>query len=399
MADFRFTPLRTPEIGEGPDFNELWSLWPDRMAALDNCPQDPSYHAEGDAGIHTRLVVEAMTEMAEWQRESEVNRFVLFWASVLHDIGKPATTVTEADGRIRAPNHSRIGAQIAREILYKDNVDYVLRERICSIILGHQRPFHFMNAADPEREIARLSYTARIYDLAMHAEADLLGREGDGIEAALESVEMMRSIADDQGCLRSPYPFENDGSRMGFFHEDKPLSYVPYEDYGSEVIMLYGLPGSGKDTWIESNAPDLPVISTDALREEMGIKPDSKRQGEVIQAAKECAREYLRKKQSFIYNATNIDSRIRKPFLDLFRNYGARIVGVNIEVGYDDWLRQNRDRPHAEVVPDAFLQKSVARMEPISLREAHEVKSFTQRFDHGLNTEEGSYYRSEYGAS
>ena len=39
------------------DWPAIWSLWPEHMAALDKCPQDPVHHAEGDVGIHTRMVV------------------------------------------------------------------------------------------------------------------------------------------------------------------------------------------------------------------------------------------------------------------------------------------------------------------------------------------------------
>ncbi|MBO9428719.1 AAA family ATPase [Sulfitobacter sp. R18_1] len=387
MDNFREMIELTPAPGEYIDFERIWSIWPYRMTAMDGCPQDPSYHAEGDVGVHTRSVMSALVGLPEWQQRSEVDRFVLFWATVLHDVAKPVTTVVDDDGRISAPNHSRIGAQIARELLYKADVDFFIRERICGIILAHQRPFHFMESSDPDREAIKMCYMAPVRDVVLHAKADLLGRDGIGVDDAMESTEMLLSVAEDRGCESRKYWFDSSTARLGFLRDNKPISYIPHVDFGSKVTMLYGLPGSGKDTWIKNHARDLPVVSTDALRVELGIKPDSKRQGEVMQAAKERAREYLRKKQDFVFNATNIDSRIRTPFVDLFHDYGAHITGVNIEVGYREWRQQNAKRRHKEVVPDVYLDKSVARMEPISFREVHDVDNFVQRFDHNLSPE------------
>jgi len=52
-----------------------------------------------------------------------------------------------------------------------------------------------------------------------------------------------------------------------------------------EVVLMSGLPGSGKDYWIEENLTDWPVISLDALRLEMDVSPD-KNQSVVVDKAK-----------------------------------------------------------------------------------------------------------------
>ena len=99
-----------------PDWDAIWSLWPE-LAALDDCPQDPIHHAEGDVGIHTRMVVEALVSDNEWQSLPPIEQSYVFWAAVLHDVGKPAVTKHEDDGRISSRGHSRVGASIARQCL------------------------------------------------------------------------------------------------------------------------------------------------------------------------------------------------------------------------------------------------------------------------------------------
>lgn len=46
-----------------------------------------------------------------------------------------------------------------------------------------------------------------------------------------------------------------------------------YDDSWGEVILMSGLPGTGKDTWIMPNRLHMPVISLDDIRREIKIKP------------------------------------------------------------------------------------------------------------------------------
>ena len=59
-----------------------------------------------------------------------------------------------------------------------------------------------------------------------------------------------------------------------FFRQREPnLYYVPHEDFACDVTIMSGLPGSGKDTWLARNRPDLPVVSLDDIRGELGVEP------------------------------------------------------------------------------------------------------------------------------
>ena len=61
---------------------------------------------------------------------------------------------------------------------------------------------------------------------------------------------------------------------------------------------------------IKKHYPDWPVISLDKMRNERGISPTDKTgNGQVIQEAKEQARVYLRRQESFVWNATNTTAR------------------------------------------------------------------------------------------
>ena len=98
---------------------------------------------------HTRMVLEALLSDPAWAALAEQRRSALFWAAVLHDVGKPATTRTEEDGRVTARGHSRLGAQMARRIFWEAGAPFAWREAVCAVILRHQAPFWLIERPNP----------------------------------------------------------------------------------------------------------------------------------------------------------------------------------------------------------------------------------------------------------
>jgi predicted kinase len=137
------------------------------------------------------------------------------------------------------------------------------------------------------------------------------------------------------------------------------------------VIVMSGLPGAGKDHWIAASGPEWPVISLDELRHEMKIAP-TENQGPVVARARENARECLRRKQSFIWNATNISRQLREHCISLCAAYNARVRIVYVETGAAALAEQNRLRDRG--VPPEVINRLLARWEPPDLTEAHRVE-------------------------
>lgn len=353
------------------DWSAIWPLWPE-LGRLDTCPQDPVHHAEGDVGTHTRMVVAALVAEPAWRALDPETRSALFWAAVLHDIGKPAVTRHEEDGRITSRGHSRIGAAMARNLLWRAGSPFDWREAICGIIAQHQLPFWLIERPDPVRLAIETSWRCRPDHLCLHAKADALGRICADQAAILDNVALAAAAFDEAGCLTAPFPFANDESRVAYFElEDRDPHYAAFEDFRARVTVMSGLPGAGKDTWIEQNRPGRPVVSLDAIREETGIAATGN-QGQVIQAAQERAREHLRAGTDFVWNATNVTRQNRSRVLRLLRDYGAHIELVYVEVPPDSLASQNRNRPDA--VPDAVLDHLAAKLEPPEAWEAHRVR-------------------------
>ena len=349
----------------------IWALWP-QLPALDTCPQDPRHHAEGDVGTHTRMVVEALVSDPEWRSLDDKTRSILFWSAVLHDIGKPACTKTEDDGRITSKGHSRVGASIARRLLWEAEVPFRWREAICDIISVHQLPYWLIDRPDPVRKAIETSWRCRPDLTCLHARADGTGRICDDKDTILENIELAREIFRDADCYTGPFAFANDESRVAFYErEDRDPHFAAFEDYRCTATVMSALPGSGKDTWIARHRPDLPVVSLDDIREEIGVKPTDD-QGKVIQLAHERAREHLRGKRDFIWNGTNVTRQTRSRIVRLLRDYGARIEMVYLEPSRSQLFAQNRSR--SDAVPDKVIEKLASKLEPPGLDEAHDVQ-------------------------
>jgi predicted kinase len=134
--------------------------------------------------------------------------------------------------------------------------------------------------------------------------------------------------------------------------------------------MMAGLPGTGKDHHLRRTLPDWPMISLDNLRDEMDVAPNGN-QGQVIQKARENARDYLRKSQPFAWNATNVTRQLRSLVLEILLGYQAHVRICYLEVSPQALTAQIRQRDRQ--IPDRIMNRLIDRWEVPDITEAHEV--------------------------
>lgn len=366
--------MNFPFVPQPPDFALDWRAldeafdWVRRMKA---CPQDAIHHAEGDVWIHTRMVCEAMIADGDWRQQDATERVVLFVAALMHDIAKPDCTRIEDSGRITSRGHSLRGERRAREILWRMNVPFQLREQVTQLIRYHQTPFFLIEREDARRLAYRVSQSARCDYLAAVARADATGRECADKERLLDNIALFTEFCREHDCLTKPRDFPSDHSRFLYFRkEDRDADYLAFDDTRCEAVLMSGLPGAGKDYWIQENLPGWGVVSLDDIRREMKIAPTAN-QGVVIQRAREYAREYLRRSESFVWNATNLSRQMRAHCVDLFAAYNARVRTVYLETTEENLYRQNREREHP--VPQPVINRMLERWEMPDRTEAHRV--------------------------
>lgn len=106
------------------------------------------------------------------------------------------------------------------------------------------------------------------------------------------------------------------------------------------------------------------------MRVELDVEA-TENQGEVIQAARESCREFLRVGHDFAFNATNTMRQTRKRWIDLFADYNARVEIVYVEPPLPVIYQQNSRRP--KPVPKQAIQRLLEKLEPPTWAEAHGV--------------------------
>lgn len=337
--------------------------------------QDPIHHAEGDVWVHTRMVTEELLALPAYQEASPEDQFVLFATALLHDVAKPVTRREEEGGRITNRGHSRIGAIMAREILWRMGCDFRLRERICTLIAFHQIPFWLIEREEwsANRIVTEISLSVENHLLGIFAEADAKGRICADLPGILDNIELFRETARYLDCLNAPYRFASDHARVRYFRdpENRSILDAPFDttDPAFEVIVMSGMPGSGKST--HATSLGLPIVSLDALRQEMDVDPEDP-QGGVVQAARERAKVHLRRKEPFIWDATNMNREMRGLTIPMLLDYGARVKIVYVEGSVADVTARNSARGRG-AVPDAAITRMLRRWEPPALVEAHSV--------------------------
>lgn len=260
---------------------------------------------------------------------------------------------------------------MARRILWELGAPFALREQVCALIRYHQIPFFLIERDDAQKVAAEVSLTARCDLLALVAEADIRGRVCADLNRVLDNIELFRETCREEGCFTGPRRFASDHTRFVYFRSDgRHPDVEAYDDTRNEIVVMSGLPGAGKDTYVRQHFGDWPVVSLDDLRTELDVDPTDA-QGTVVQAAKERAKEHLRKGQRFVWNATNLNRQRRGPIMDMAAAYGARVRVVYLEVPKTVLFEQNRARE--AVVPWPVIQRMTERWEVPSLTEAHAI--------------------------
>lgn len=366
------------------DFLEIEEYFPEIVMAMKNSPQSEKYHNEGDVWTHTKMVMEEMFNSQAYQSYPLWEQNVLFWSALLHDVSKPITVDFNVDKQqITNEQHSVLGASDARLFMWKTGFSPKLRETVARIIRYHQRPFHWhkkMSAFD----LHKWSQDVPLDLLLTMARADTRGRRFKenndlNIKNALDNLLLLEIMAEDHDCLTKPWDhdFENITARKIYF-DGNGTSYVDrpvFEEEGSDVIFLSGLPASGKNYWVEKFGEGKPVLSYDDATEMLGLK--HKNNGRSVQYVKEEAKKLLARKEPFIFNATHINENLRGKNLSLLKAYGAKIRIVHLEQDYKTLISRNSERK--DNIPEKVISKMARNWSPPSSLESHELMWWDQK--------------------
>lgn len=363
---------------------------------LSATPQDSLYHAEGDVWTHTLMVldqVEAMQRGDAPGLEGQAMRL----AALLHDCAKPETTriewcPSEGRERVRQPNHARIGTDKAWRAMIDAGAPVPLARMVCDIIAWHQRPGHIVGGMDRQHEIdgriMQYGVTGNGWrGLLDFCRCDSRGRISPNVEDSLAALDLVEEAVVDleerMGVALmdgQALPVTSDEGRVRFgsnFRES--IFHRPPDPSGARLIMLSGIPGSGKSTWVRRRVAETgaTVISMDAIRDETKrFRMTQEQQGWAWQRAQGLLREALaRKEGEVIWDATAISRMSRGKVMRLAQNYGARTAIVSFDIpAHVSWDR-NMARDDSRRVPMQAVAAMAQAREYIDAHEAHDLVS------------------------
>jgi predicted kinase len=133
------------------------------------------------------------------------------------------------------------------------------------------------------------------------------------------------------------------------------------------IIVLVGLPGSGKSTYAERLG--ITPLSSDLIRQLLADDAtDQSIHGRVFNCMRYLLRHRLAIGRPVTYlDATHLTPAERKPYIEIARWYGCEAEAIFFDVPLEICMERNRGR--ARVVPEEAMRAMAARLVPPTVEE------------------------------
>ena len=229
-----------------------WGMLPTvapELLPLEETPQDPGWHPEGDVWVHTLQVVDEAAALIADLSDDRPRALSVMLGALCHDLGKPGTTTHEDDGHIRSRGHEEAGIPPTTALLDRWNVHtllgYDVRAQVFALVAQHLKPGLLYDARDQVSDgaIRRLARKVEPDLLYRVAKADCLGRRpGDFEPVAMDWFrERVRRLKVE---VRPP-------DRILQGRDVLALGVAPGPEVGRIVKAVYELQLDGKVTTLE----------------------------------------------------------------------------------------------------------------------------------------------------
>ena len=329
------------------------------FAVLKDTKQSSVWHQEGDAFTHTKMVSE---NMYKWLTSHEIEKddpyfLLMMSAAVCHDLGKGcATKWNEEKKDWECKRHGFHSARIIRTLFFTE--DFGLRERVCYMARHHMTLHHIFDVEErTNKALIRMSMgLVKVSDMNILQWCDSLGSKNEETPEYIDQkTKKIEDAARALGCYDAPYSgFRNKWHMMEFFRRRDVVMpsdvEVPDEsdDTKFRIYVMVGVPGSGKDYFIENYDFGEPVVnlSRDIIRTEIGLKGDKpqgnkEQENEVTRIFDERMEQFCKEHKSFVINNTNMRKQYRDGYLDKCLKYFPEIIYVYCEAPS---LKVNKER-------------------------------------------------------
>lgn len=140
------------------------------------------------------------------------------------------------------------------------------------------------------------------------------------------------------------------------------------------LIVLIGVPGSGKSTWACQNARQAIIVSQDDLIDAITPAGFDYSARPIYAAAEEAvARAALRAGRTVIVDRTNRTRALRKRWVDIGQETGCPVIAVKMSADLKTCRDRNLAREGPRKVCAERMERLIAALEPAQLDEGFEA--------------------------
>ena len=178
-------------------------VWFKELAALIGVQQNPKYHPEGDAYVHTMFVLRAAAEM----KNAAQKPLNLMFAALVHDLGKAATTTQDQNGDYHSYEHEVAGVPILYTMLTRIGAGKDLLAYCANMCRLHMRTHicFYMNLGEGQTNLL-FDESICPHDLVLLAVCDARGK-GRHTEKSDEEEQFLKErLAAYEKALSMPMP-------------------------------------------------------------------------------------------------------------------------------------------------------------------------------------------------
>lgn len=357
------------------------------FAKLKECQQNPVWHGEGNAYEHTRKCIEALENIVV---SASSNR-VLKIAVLFHDIGKCVTT-TFAKGNWHSYGHEIESEKITRRILWDEDID--CRERVCKLVRWHMdalKIFESKNLFDSFYKL--VTHVDEISDLYRVKLCDILGSDMQNQEVKklnIKQVEYLYKLGMLQHDSTKVFPIL-DAMYCNGKH------YLADKNRMPTVVMMIGLPGSGKNTYIDEkyakdDTKSWVILSRDDIRYELGfcgkdekvvLSPEN--EGIVTEVFNERLINAVKENKSVVINNINLKRKYREAYKELLKPYNVWYDYVYVEA---PTLEDNIERRKGQISAQVFEQM-IDKFDFPTVEEYQTLYIYKQKNEKSIKTNKG----------
>lgn len=167
--------------------NKENSVYPFIMIGdLEDVPQEPKHHPEGNVLVHVMMVVDEAAKRRHLSKEKDI----LMWSALLHDIGKKPTT-KKRKNRWTSYDHDKVGAKMVLDFFKElKSGDERLINGVASMTRWHMQAL-FVIKGLPFADIKKMIEEVDVEELSLLTISDRLGR---GRITPLDKEEVVEDI-------------------------------------------------------------------------------------------------------------------------------------------------------------------------------------------------------------